>query len=295
MMNVGSGAAEGSATSGLAGESGEDALAAELLRDGPDGPVEYLDDYLEYWVQVQPHARAHTFLDFSTDRAGVARTLTFAELDEWSRAVAARIQAVGNPGERVAVLTPQGTEYVVGTVAALRSGLIGVPLFSPDLFGHGDRVARVLEDCEPTVLLTTSDKLELATELAAGRATVICVDELEGEAGSALAAAYRTPPDRSPATAHICSTRPDRRAPRPGVVLTHANLVSQRAPAQGRPRLALPGRRRPSAGRRCSTTWACSSAPSDPCSSARTASCSIRSPSSRTRCAGSARWPITTR
>jgi acyl-CoA synthetase (AMP-forming)/AMP-acid ligase II len=44
-----------------------------------------------------------------------------------------------------------------------------VPLFQPDLPGHGDRLDAVFDDCAPSVVVTTSDKRELVEKMLAGR------------------------------------------------------------------------------------------------------------------------------
>jgi len=100
----------------------------------------FLAEYLEYWAQVAPDSEAHTFIDYAESRQGVSRTLTYAELEHWTRAVAARLMQVTMPGDRVALLVQQGTEFVVGFLGALRTQAINVPLFAPDMPGQGDRL-----------------------------------------------------------------------------------------------------------------------------------------------------------
>lgn len=97
---------------------------------------------------------AYRFLDFSRAH-GEAVELTWAQLDVRMRAVAARIQQSVSRGERVAILAPQGLEYVTAFFAALKAGTIGVPLFAPELPGHAERLEVALADATPAVLLTT--------------------------------------------------------------------------------------------------------------------------------------------
>src|ERR1700694_2317319 len=72
------------------------------------------------------------------------------------RAVGARLQQVTHPGDRVAILAPQGVDYVVGFFAAIQAGTIAVPLFAPELPGHAERLEAVLSDARPSVVLTTT-------------------------------------------------------------------------------------------------------------------------------------------
>ncbi len=101
---------------------------------------------------------AYRFLDFSRSE-GERLELTWAQLDIRMRAIAARIQQAAADGERVAILAPQGLDYVAAFFAALKAGMVAVPLFAPELPGHAERLEVALADAEPAVLLTTSGAL----------------------------------------------------------------------------------------------------------------------------------------
>lgn len=101
---------------------------------------------------------AYRFLDFSRASAppeGDVSEVTWAELDVRMRAIAARIQQAVGAGERVAILAPQGLDYVAAFFAVLKSGTVAVPLFAPELPGHAERLQVALSDSEPALLLTT--------------------------------------------------------------------------------------------------------------------------------------------
>ena len=104
---------------------------------------------------------AYRYLDFTGSGDGHAIDLTWAELGVRLRAVAAHIQRVAARGDRVAVLAPQGLEFVAGFFAAIKAGTIAVPLFSPELPGHAERLETVLRDAQPTVVLTTAAALDV--------------------------------------------------------------------------------------------------------------------------------------
>ena len=53
------------------------------------------------------------------------------------------------------MLVEQSADYVRRFLAALRAGLVAVPLFAPGLPGHAGRLAAVLADCAPRCVLTT--------------------------------------------------------------------------------------------------------------------------------------------
>lgn len=112
-------------------------------------------DQIEHTTGSWGDKPAYVAHDYSAETAGVTTTVTFAELGVRVRAVAARLQQVTSPGDRVAILAPQGAEYIIGFFAAIHAGLVAVPLFDPGEPGHTDRLTAVLADCTPTVVLTT--------------------------------------------------------------------------------------------------------------------------------------------
>ncbi|MFD9390069.1 fatty acyl-AMP ligase [Streptomyces sp. NPDC060000] len=140
-----------------------------------------LPEYLRHWAESAPDRRAFTFVDHPDPHSrGVHRTLTWRSLDLRVGALAARLAEMAEPGSRVALLCPQGTEYVTGFLAALTAGLVAVPLYPPGLPGHGDRLAGVLADARPAVVLTTGRALAEVAEFCEKHANVpvIAVDRV---------------------------------------------------------------------------------------------------------------------
>ncbi|GAA2872774.1 fatty acyl-AMP ligase [Streptosporangium fragile] len=115
---------------------------------------------VERWAREIPDAPAYTFVDYSTAHDGVRRTLSWARADLRARALAVRLREVASPGERAAVLAPQGLEYVVAMLGAMYARVIAVPLFAPDLPGHADRLIRAYADADPVCVLTTTPALD---------------------------------------------------------------------------------------------------------------------------------------
>ncbi|WP_202232878.1 fatty acyl-AMP ligase [Actinacidiphila reveromycinica] len=120
----------------------------------PARPVP-LTESLRRWSAERGGQRAFTFVDYpDPDSPGRARTLTWRRLDEHARDIALRLRGRVGPGERAALMLPQGLGYVAAFLGCLYAGVIAVPLFGPDLPGHADRLAAVLGDCEPRCVLT---------------------------------------------------------------------------------------------------------------------------------------------
>ncbi len=99
-------------------------------------------------------APAYRYLDYTGD--GRVVELTWRQLGIRLRGVAATLQRVIQRGDRVAILAPQGLDYVVAFFGAIKAGAIAVPLFAPELQGHAQRLDTALRDCEPSVVVTTA-------------------------------------------------------------------------------------------------------------------------------------------
>ncbi|MBJ7471291.1 MAG: AMP-binding protein, partial [Solirubrobacteraceae bacterium] len=200
---------------------------AELLQSGTD--TAFLAEFLEHWAQVMPTKPSHRFIDYSESRKGIEHVVTFAELERWTRALAAKVMELTQPGDRVALLVPQGSSYIAAFVACLRTQTINVPLYAPDLPGHAERLQAVVADAAPTLILTTTDKLELTQQFCdevpgAPGLQILCVDEFR-EGHDELAASYQWPTDLDfDDVAYLQYTSGSTRTPA-GVVLTHRNLA----------------------------------------------------------------------
>src|SRR5574337_1303642 len=94
-------------------------------------------------------AIAYRYLDYTHHTDGRAIELTWAELGIRLRAIGARLQQVTAPGDRVAILAPQGIDYVVGFFAAISAGNIAVPLFAPCRAAGGRESSRSTKSPTP--------------------------------------------------------------------------------------------------------------------------------------------------
>jgi acyl-CoA synthetase (AMP-forming)/AMP-acid ligase II len=176
---------------------------------------------------------AYRFLDYSSSAEGQAFELTWSQLGTRADAVAARLQQVTAPGDPVAILAPQGLDYVTGFFAAIRAGNIAVPLFAPELPGHGERLDAVLGDAQPTVVLSTAAASEgvqaFMRKLPRNRRSrVIAIDEVPDSVG----ATFRPVHIDSDDLAYLQYTSGSTRTPA-GVEITHraagSNLLQMMA------------------------------------------------------------------
>ncbi|MFF6780555.1 AMP-binding protein [Streptomyces sp. NPDC012510] len=183
-----------------------------------------LPEYVRHWAEHTPGRRAFTFVDHPAPHSrGVHRTLTWRRLDLRMRAAAARLASEAEPGARVAVLCPQGTEYVTAFLGALAAGLVAVPLYPPGLPGQDDRLSAVLDDARPTVVVTTGPALAEVRKVCESRAVkVVAVDQVPDTAADD----WRSPPALDDSdVAYLQYTSGSTRTPA-GVEITHANVVA---------------------------------------------------------------------
>ncbi|MBU9765160.1 AMP-binding protein [Mycobacterium sp. TNTM28] len=163
---------------------------------------------------------AYRFLDHSQVEEHIVE-LTWTQLGIRLRAVAALLQQVCAPGDRVAILAPQGLDYVIGFFAAIKAGNIAVPLFAPELQGHAERLETALSDSRPNTVLTTSAadaavQAFLAKLPGPTRPRVVLIDEVPDSAGAEFTPIPVEPDDVS----HLQYTSGATRAP-VGVEITH--------------------------------------------------------------------------
>ncbi|MFD6729383.1 FadD32-like long-chain-fatty-acid--AMP ligase [Corynebacterium xerosis] len=123
------------------------------------------------------------FHDYSRSREGDLVTYTRAEVNRRIKAVAARLQQVGEPGDRVALLMGNSPEYLFGFLGAQYACQVAMPLYDPTEPGHGDHLNAVLEAAKPNVVLTNKSSAAavrsiFAARPAAERPRVLTIDAL---------------------------------------------------------------------------------------------------------------------
>src|ERR1700757_2906918 len=130
---------------------------------------------------------AYRYLDYARSD-GRAIEMTWAQFGVRLKAIGAHVQQFAGHGDRVAVLAPQGIDYVAGFYAAIKAGTIAVPLFAPELPGHAERLDTALRDSEPTLVLTTTAANEAVEAFLTNvpqrrRPRVAIIDQIPDAAG----------------------------------------------------------------------------------------------------------------
>ncbi|TQN32480.1 long chain fatty acid CoA FadD26 [Haloactinospora alba] len=187
----------------------------------PQPPVGFAET-IRHWARTRPQEPASTYLDYRDDPDGAAHTLSYAELDERARTVAAAVREVTAPGERVALLLPQGLDYITAFLGCLYAGVVSVPLYQPEAGKSDERLSAVLADATPAASLTLSadaESLHRIAESGVKTGAVLAVDALDHEPVGGIV------PCAAEETAYLQYTSGSTRSPA-GVVVTHGNLWS---------------------------------------------------------------------
>ncbi len=181
-------------------------------------------DFVDRHSATNGDELAYRYIDYSRERDGEYHELTWRQFGVRLRAVAARLQQVTTSGDRVAILAPQGLDYVVSIFAAVYAGNIAVPLFDPEELGHSDRLHAVLRDCQPSSILTTSSSAAKVRDLfrelpASKRPRIIAVDAIPDSVG----ASWVRPDINIDSVAYLQYTSGSTRVPA-GVEITHRSV-----------------------------------------------------------------------
>ncbi|MBX9981188.1 MULTISPECIES: long-chain-fatty-acid--AMP ligase FAAL26/FadD26 [Mycobacterium] len=181
---------------------------------------------LKQRADQQADTAAYTFIDYGLDPNGFAETLTWSQVYGRACVIAEELKLCGAPGDRVAILAPQGLEYVIAFLGALQAGFIAVPLSTPQYGIHDDRVSAVLRDSKPVAILTTSSVVSDVTKYATAQngqsaPFIIEVDLLDLDSPRDLSAVPRP----ASGAAYLQYTSGSTRTPA-GVIVSHKNVIA---------------------------------------------------------------------
>lgn len=115
-----------------------------------------LVDLLRKRANIQPDQKAFIFLE---DGEIEADSLTYQELDQKSRAIAAQLQSLGATGERALLLYPPGLEFIAAFFGCLYAGVVAVPAYPPKRNQSIDRLRAIASDSGATIALTVTSTL----------------------------------------------------------------------------------------------------------------------------------------
>ncbi|MDO8037423.1 condensation domain-containing protein, partial [Janthinobacterium sp. SUN137] len=125
-------------------------------------------DRLRSRASVSPDEVCYTYLD----SLHVAADLTYRELDAAAQTIARKLLLHGAAGDRVLLLMPSGTAFLLAFWGCLYAGMIAVPLYPPKPNDRSGKVLNIIEDCGPRLAIV-SDPLP-PEQIAALHAQALC-------------------------------------------------------------------------------------------------------------------------
>ena len=106
---------------------------------------------LRYWAVAIPDDIAFRFLDKDEEEF---ESVTFAQLDLQSKAIAAKLVSMGMRGERALLMYPPGLDFVAAFFGCHYAGVIPVPAYPPRCNRNMTRISAISQDARAAIVLT---------------------------------------------------------------------------------------------------------------------------------------------
>ncbi|MCW9680559.1 fatty acyl-AMP ligase [Dolichospermum planctonicum UHCC 0167] len=176
-----------------------------------------------------PNQLAYIFLK---NRENQEQNITYQQLSQNSKNIAIKLQSLIPEGSRALLLYPQGLEFINAFLGCLYAGIIAVPAYPPKRNQKMSRLAAIIKDAEPQIILTTSSMLESIKEkltdiVDSSAVQWLATDNLNNDEELS----YIFPNISSDSLAFLQYTSGSTGTPK-GVMISHGNIVHNSASIQ---------------------------------------------------------------
>ncbi|MEN9565709.1 MAG: hypothetical protein RLZZ69_905, partial [Cyanobacteriota bacterium] len=116
-----------------------------------------LVDLLQTRAMEKPQQVIYNFL---LDGETQLVSLTYGQLEQKAQAIAAYLQSVCSPQERVLLLFPAGLDYITAFFGCLYAGVIAIPAYPPRPNRSLNRIHDILNNAQTNLALTNQETLQ---------------------------------------------------------------------------------------------------------------------------------------
>ncbi|MEY4518120.1 MAG: hypothetical protein RLZZ499_719, partial [Cyanobacteriota bacterium] len=116
-----------------------------------------LVDILQTRAMEQPQQVIYNFL---LDGETQSVSLTYGQLEQKAQAIAAYLQSVCSPQDRVLLLFPAGLDYITAFFGCLYAGVIAIPAYPPRPNRSLNRIHNILNNAQTNLALTNQETLQ---------------------------------------------------------------------------------------------------------------------------------------
>jgi acyl-CoA synthetase (AMP-forming)/AMP-acid ligase II len=180
---------------------------------------------VELLIHRGSHQPDQTAYQFLVDGEIEIVSLTYSQLDQQAKTIAAQLQSYCTPGERALLLYQPGLDYISAFFGCLYAGVIAVPAYPPRPNRSLSRLQAMLENAQATVALTTQSILTQLQRRFVEEPEFKTLHWLTTETLNLELAAQWQPPHLTSETLAFLQYTSGSTADPKGVMITHGNLL----------------------------------------------------------------------